>query len=120
MEGGERYQHFEEIVGTLRAQFLSVRIHAYGFVMNFCGFLGREPRNRGGGEGPGEFLDHGPERDPDPQDMPDFGRPRPDFYHRVGGPWWQRPPLGVLARFHTIPSLGLRSGIETGPLRGPV
>jgi hypothetical protein len=29
--GGGRYQHFEEIVGALRAQLLSARIHAYCF-----------------------------------------------------------------------------------------
>ena len=34
-EGGERYQHFEEIVGALRAQFFRSELMHIGFLMIF-------------------------------------------------------------------------------------
>jgi hypothetical protein len=65
------------------------------------------------------LCSHGPVRDPDPQDTPDFGGPRPDFYHRGGGPWCQNPPLGGPGPFPRKSFLGANFWNRNGAASRP-
>jgi hypothetical protein len=59
-----------------------------------------------------------PQKEGPPLIRPILEVPGPIFIVGLGS-MVPEPASGVLARFHTNPSFGAKSGTETGPLRGP-